>query len=137
MYRQTLKIPWPEFGDSVRAALLAYSDDVESVISKEAQKAAKQCRIDIQNAAPKRSGTYAKSWAVKKDVVDRKRPAYVVHAKKPGYQLAHLLERSHRIANQYGDNWGKTSPKAHIAPAAEKNSATFTNNVVRQIKNLS
>ena len=41
MYRQTIKIQWPEFGDSVRAALLAYSDDVESVISKEAQKAAK------------------------------------------------------------------------------------------------
>ena len=137
MARQTLKIPWPEFGDSLRMALVSYQDDIEAAITKEAEKTAKQTRKDIQDAAPKDSGTYAKSWAVKKDIVDRHRPAFVVHANKPGYQLAHLLERAHRIANQYGDNWGNTSPQPHIEKAAEKNGALFLNHVTQIIKDLS
>jgi len=137
MARQTLKIPWPEFGDSLRMALASYQDDIEAAITKEAEKIAKQTRKDIQETAPKDSGTYAKSWAVKKDVVDRHRPAFIVHANKPGYQLAHLLERAHRIANQYGDNWGSTSPQPHIEKAAEKNGALFLNHVTQIIKDLS
>lgn len=134
--KNKLVIPWPEFGDSVRAALLSYTDDVADAIAKEAQRAAKQTRVDIQSAAPKRSGEYAKSWTVRKETVDRRRPAFVVHAKKPGYQLAHLLERSHRIVNQYGE-YGHTTPKPHIEPAAVKNGERFTKNVVNAIKNLS
>lgn len=136
MYRQTLKIPWPEFGDSTRMALFAFSDDVEAALQKEAQRSAKQCRADIQNAAPKRTGAYAKTWTVKKDAADRRRPAFVVYTKRPGYQLAHLLERSHKISNQYGDDWGHTRPKPHIEPAAERNGVTFANNVRRAIQNL-
>ena len=137
MPRQKIKIPWPEFGDSLRFALAGYQEDIENEISKEAQRTAARTRQDIRNAAPRKSGTYAKTWAVKKDVVDRRRPAFIVHATKPGYQLAHPLERPHRIANQYGDNWGKTAGQPHIQPAAEKNGVEFQRNVVQIIKKLS
>lgn len=137
MARQTLKIPWPEFGDSLKMALASYQDDIEAAITKEAQKTAKQTRTDIQDAAPKNTGTYAKTWTVKKETADRHRPAFIVHATKPGYQLAHLLERAHRIANQYGTDFGKTSPQPHIEKAAEKNGALFLSHVTQIIKDLS
>lgn len=136
MAQKRLTIQWPEFGDSVRMALLSFQEDVEAAITEEAERAAKQTRDDIRNTAPKRYGDYAKTWTVKKDVADRRRPAFIVYAKKPGYQLAHLLERSHRIANEYGE-YGHTRPKAHIEPAAEKNGVLFANNVRKAIKNLS
>lgn len=132
-----LVVPWPEFGDSLRMALVSYCDDIENAITKEAERAAKQCRKDIQETAPKRSGDYAKSWAVQRDVAYHKRPAFTVHANAPGYRLAHLLERAHRIANQYGDNWGNTSPQPHIEKAADKNGALFLSNVTKIIKDLS
>lgn len=134
---QKLKIPWPEFGDSVQMALAGYRDEIQPAVAKEAEKAAKRTRNDIQSAAPRRSGQYAKTWTVKRDIADRRRPVYVVHAAKPGYQLAHLLERSHRIANQYGDHWGHTAGQPHIEPAAVQNGETFRRNVVNIIRSLS
>ena len=136
MYRQTLKIEWPAFGDTVQNLLYAYSTQIESAISKEAKRTANQVRADIQTAAPKRSGTYAKTWTVKTDTKQSHRPTYVVHAKRPGYQLAHLIERPHKIKNQYGE-YGYTNGKPHIEPAADKNATQFANNVVKIIKDLS
>lgn len=143
---QRLKITWPEFGDSVRYALLAFSDEVAEALEKEAEKAAKECKAEIQRTAPKRSGDYAKSWMVSRESSGynfsagrpkaRNHVAYVVHAKKPGYQLAHLLERPHKIANLYGE-WGKTAGKPHIEKAAIKASGKFTRNAFRIIRDLS
>lgn len=137
MSSNRLVIPWPEFGDATRLALAQYTDDIEAALTKEAQRAANQTRKDIEADAPRDTGTYAKTWTVKKEIVDRKRPAYIVHAKKPGYQLAHLLERAHRIANQYGDNYGKTSPRPHIEKAAVKNGEQFVFRVTKIIQDLS
>ncbi len=150
MYNQKLKIPWPEFGDSVRYALMSFSDEVAESLEKEAKRAATQCKKDIQNTAPKRSGEYAKSWTVSRESVGynfsngrpkkRNHVAYVVHANKPGYQLAHLLERSHSIRNQYsleGQKYGDTIGQPHIENAAIKASEQFTRNARRIITDLS
>ena len=136
MYNQKLKIPWPEFGDSVRLVLMEFSDEVNAKLTKAAQRAATRTRAEIQRYAPKRSGTYAKTWTVKKDTTYKSRPSFIVHAKSPGYQLAHLLERSHRIVNDYGE-YGVTNGYPHVEPAWDQNIRPFEDDVKKIFKDLS
>ena len=147
--RQIIKVPLPSFGDGVRNILLAYGEEVAQALEKEAKKAAIQCRDEIQRTAPKDTGTYQKTWTVSRESQGmsgynnrgertvRQNPTYVVHAKHPGFQLAHLLERSHVVHNQYGYSWGRTAGHPHIEPAALKAGEQYLKNVKENIKELS
>lgn len=68
---------------------------------------------EIAANAPKRTGEYAKSWAVKKTGESSHSIEMTVHSKSR-YQIAHLLEKGH--AKRGG---GRVAARPHIAPAED------------------
>ena len=87
--------------------------DVEDSAKKNMSTVAKESAQKLKNTSPRRSGSYAKGWSVKKqgdmDVV--------VH-NRTDYQLTHLLENGHVIRNKKG-TYGRTNGIKHIAPVEE------------------
>ena len=67
----------------------------------------------IEQTAPRKTGRYAKSWAVKKTSETSNSLEVTVHS-KTRYALAHLLENGH--AKRGG---GRVAAIPHIAPAEE------------------
>ena len=82
-------------------------------MKKAVKKAGNDVRKEIQSTAPKQTGAYAKSWAVKTTRESAEKLEVTVHSKNR-YQLAHLLEFGH--AKRGG---GRTKAQPHIAPAEE------------------
>ena len=77
------------------------------------EELAGEVRSEIQANAPKDTGAYAKSWAVKKMKESSEKLEVVVHSKNR-YQLAHLLEYGHALRGG-----GRAKAQPHIAPAEE------------------
>ena len=93
--------------------LTEYSRLATSDMKKAVRKAGNDVRKEIQDTAPKKTGAYAKSWAVKKTKESSEKLEVTVHSKNR-YQLAHLLECGHALRNG-----GRAKAQPHIAPAEE------------------
>jgi hypothetical protein len=92
-----------------------YSKKVQEATQKACKKVSKELVQTLKGSSPKSpgGGEYASGWKVKQQDAD----TFVVYnGKKPG--LTHLLEKSHVIANQYGQ-YGRSTPQPHIKPAAD------------------
>ena len=98
----------------VMKGLDEYADVTTEQVKKAVRKAGNTVRREIQENAPKNTGDYAKSWAVKKVRESSHTLELVVHSKNR-YQLTHLLEFGHCLRNG-----GRTRAMPHIAPAEEK-----------------
>ena len=98
----------------VMKGLDEYADVTTEQVKKAVRKAGNTVRKEIQQNAPKNTGDYAKSWAVKKVRESSHTLEVVVHSKNR-YQLTHLLEFGHCLRNG-----GRTRAMPHIAPAEEK-----------------
>ena len=96
--------------DEIMKGLTEYADLAEEGMKKAVKKTAKD---EISANAPKRTGTYAKSWSTRKTKENSHSLEMTVHSKNR-YQLAHLLEKGH--AKRGG---GRVSGRPHIAPAEE------------------
>ena len=90
--------------------LTEYSKLANSDMKKAVKKAGNDVRKEIQSTAPKQTGAYAKSWAVKTTRESAEKLEVTVHSKNR-YKLAHLLEFGH--AKRGG---GRTKAQSHIAP---------------------
>ena len=103
-----------DLADVIMETLEDYADLAAEDVKQAVREAGDTVRDEIRTHAPKDTGEYAKSWAVKK----RKEPSnsltVVVHSRKR-YQLAHLLEFGH--AKRGG---GRVSAQPHIAAAEAK-----------------
>ena len=99
--------------DEIMKGLTEYADLAEEGMKKAVRKTAKSVKDEISANAPKRTGTYAKSWSSKKIKENSHSLEMTVHSKNR-YQLAHFLEKGH--AKRGG---GRVSGKPHIAPAEE------------------
>lgn len=108
------KIPIDKMAEAVMEGLTEYKDLATEDLKKAVKKAGNSVKKDISSNAPKRTGAYAKSWAVKTTKETANSLEVVVHSKNR-YQLSHLLEHGH--AKRGG---GRVSGKPHIAPAEEK-----------------
>ena len=108
---KTVKIE--ELAGEVMKGLTEYSKLATSDMKKAVRKAGNEVRIEIQANAPKDTGAYAKSWAVKKMKESSVKLEVVVHSKNR-YQLAHLLEYGHALRGG-----GRAKAQPHIAPAEE------------------
>ena len=97
----------------VMKGLTEYSKLATSDMKKAVRKAGNEVRSEIQANAPKDTGAYAKSWAVKKMKESSEKLEVVVHSKNR-YQLAHLLEYGHALRGG-----GRAKAQPHIAPAEE------------------
>jgi hypothetical protein len=104
--------------EQLRQILEEYSEQLGRNFDKVARETAKDTVQTLKNTSPRDTGDYARGWAYKKDKGD------VVVYNKTDWQLTHLLEHGHAVANQYGEYGTKfNGQKVHIAPAEEKGNA--------------
>lgn len=114
---------------AVMEGLKEYADLATGDMKKAVKKAGTSVRKDIKQNAPRDTGDYAKSWAVKTDKETANSLQLIVHSKNR-YQLAHLLEHGH--AKRGG---GRVAGKAHIAPAEEKAARQLAEEIERSLQN--
>lgn len=100
--------------DAIMETLEDYADLAAEDVKQAVKEAGDTVRDEIRTHAPKDTGEYAKSWAVKKMKETSNSLTVVVHSRNR-YQLAHLLEFGH--AKRGG---GRVSARPHIAAAEEK-----------------
>lgn len=111
-----------------------YKDRVENVADVAINRVARECVKRLRQTSPKRTGSYARGWALKKlkgrgssGITD-----VIVH-NKTDYQLTHLLENGHAIVNAKGE-WGRTNGIKHIAPVEEWANEELPNEIERELE---
>lgn len=109
--------------------LSGYVQSVQEEIEKAKKEVANECKKDIAYDAPHLTGTYERSFKVKK-TGGKNKTKYIVHNVE--YQLTHLLEHGH--AKRGG---GRTRAFPHFAPAEDKAVREYLNRVERAIQNES
>ena len=108
--------------------LTEYADLATEDVKKAVKKAGTAVRKDIEANAPKDTGKYAKSWAVKTTKETSNSLEVTVHSRNR-YQLSHLLEFGH--AKRGG---GRVPGKAHIAPAEERAERTLEQEIEKALR---
>ena len=108
------KISISQLSAAVMEELEGYADLAAEDMKSAVKKAATTVRKDIETSAPRNTGDYAKSWAVKTTKESSNALQVTVHSRNR-YQLAHLLEYGH--AKRSG---GRVAARPHIAAAEAK-----------------
>ena len=103
-----------DLADTIMETLEDYADLAAEDVKQAVKDAGDVVKDDIRSHAPKDTGDYAKSWAVKKMKETSSSLTVAVHSRNR-YQLAHLLEFGH--AKRGG---GRVSAQPHIASAEQK-----------------
>lgn len=96
------------------------------VLQTQSLAVAKETVTKIRNASQRLTGSYARGWRVSK-----RGGGLVVH-NATDYQLTHLLENSHVIANGSG-TYGRTTPIKHIEPAEQWASEELPRRIVEEL----
>lgn len=117
-----------EMADAIMEGLTEYADLATEDVKKSVKKAGNTVRKEIQEHAPKNSGTYSKSWSVNNTKETANSLEVTVYSRNR-YQLAHLLEFGH--AKRGG---GRVSGKAHIAPAEELGMKQLESDIEKALK---
>lgn len=121
-------VKFDRLADTVMKGLMEYKDLAADVLKTDVEKAAKTVKSQIEATAPKRTGTYAKSWASKKTKETADSIEYTVHSRKR-YRLTHLLENGH--AKRGG---GRVRAIPHIAPAEQVGAEQLLRDIERDLK---
>lgn len=108
--------------------LKTYAKVTTGKVKEAVKNAGKTAKEEINVTAPKRTGAYAKSWAVKTLNETGSRLVLVVHSRNK-YQLTHLLEYGH--AKRGG---GRVEARAHIKLAEEKAVKSFEEKIREAIE---
>lgn len=98
----------------------------KGVLETQSLAVAKETVTKIRNASPRLTGSYARGWRVSK-----RGGGLVVH-NATDYQLTHLLENSHVIANGSG-TYGRTTPIKHIEPAEQWASDELPRRIIEEL----
>lgn len=109
-----MKVSLNELAPAVSAALKDYGTVAAQQVKKAVEEVAQDCRRDIQNRSPKRTGRYRRGWKVV-TVYDGPLGRTLRVQNSTSYQLSHLLEYGH--AKRDG---GRVDGKPHIRPAEER-----------------
>ena len=114
--------------EEIMKELAEYADLATEDVKKAVKKAGTAVRKDIEANAPKDTGKYAKSWAVKTTKETSNSLEVTVHSRNR-YQLTHLLEHGH--AKRGG---GRVPGKAHIAPAEQRAERTLEQEIEKALR---
>ena len=112
---------------TIMEGLQEYADVASEDVKTAVRKAGKNVKAEISANAPKRTGAYAKSWAVKTQKETANSLEVVVHSKNR-YQIAHLLEHGH--AKRGGV---RVAGIPHIAPAEENAVKQLEEDIVKKL----
>ena len=123
-------IPVDKLTEEVMNGLEEYAELTADVLKKEIQEAGKVAKQQISQTAPRKTGRYAKTWAVKKISETSNSLEVTVHSKNR-YMLTHLLENGH--AKRGG---GRVAAIPHIAPAEETAILSLERNIERELGRL-
>ena len=107
-------VPIGSLADTIMDTLEEYAGIAAEDVKQAVKDAGDVVKDDIRSHAPKDTGDYAKSWAVKKMKETSSSLTVTVHSRNR-YQLAHLLEFGH--AKRGG---GRVAARPHIASAEQK-----------------
>ena len=110
--------------------LKEYSQDVVEKVNISSEKVGKMAVKQLKRTSPKKSGDYAKSWAMTTEKEIGQPYMRIIHVKAPHYRLTHLLEYGHAKADG-----GRVEGKPHIRPAEEEVIREFTTEVQEAIRN--
>lgn len=94
-----------------------YANEVDELSNDTMKKASRNAVNELKMTSARRSGDYAKDWAVKTERGFGKSKIYIVHNRKH-YMLTHLLENGHIVRNQYG-TYGRVNGDGHIKDAEQ------------------
>lgn len=117
-----------QLAKEVMEGLEEYVGLAVDVMKKEIQATGKSVKEQISQTAPRKSGRYAKSWAVKKVKETSNSLDVVVHSRNR-YMLTHLLENGH--AKRGG---GRVCAIPHIGPAEEQGIQELEERIERALK---
>ena len=115
--------------DAVMEGLHEYAALVTDDMKKAVREAGKTVKQEISATAPRDTGAYAKSWAIKSVKETSDSLEVVVHSRKR-YRLTHLLEHGH--AKRGG---GRVAGRPHIAPAEQKGIEQLEREIERSLRN--
>ena len=122
-------IPISQLSAAVMEELEEYADLAAEDMKSAVKKAAATVRKDIEAGAPRNTGDYAKSWAVKTTKESSTALQVTVYSRNR-YQIAHLLEYGH--AKRGG---GRVAAKPHIAAAEEVGIEQLEREIERSLTN--
>ena len=117
-----------QLAKEVMDGLEEYAELTADVMKREIQETGKAVKQQISQTAPRKSGRYAKSWAVKKVKETSNSLDVVVHSRNR-YMLTHLLENGH--AKRGG---GRVRAIPHIGPAEEMGIRELEERIERALK---
>ena len=115
--------------DAVMEGLREYAALATDDMKKAVREAGKTVKQEISATAPRDTGAYAKSWAIKSVKETSDSLEVVVHSRKR-YRLTHLLEHGH--AKRGG---GRVAGRPHIAPAEQKGIEQLAREIERSLRN--
>ncbi|HHT47544.1 MAG TPA: HK97 gp10 family phage protein [Firmicutes bacterium] len=113
----------------IARGLAEYSQDVVEKVNVSSEKVGKAAVKRLKQTSPKRTGAYAKAWAMKTEKAIGQPHTRIIHAKAPHYRLTHLLEYGHAKVGG-----GRVEGRPHIRPAEEEVIREFTREVEEVIK---
>lgn len=113
--------------DAIVTSVEHYTDSVVAGIPAVLDAAAKETLTDLRNRSPRKTGSYAKGWRVKRGRSGTGGESRVIH-NATDYQLTHLLELGHAKRNG-----GRVSAIPHIALVAEAHGAKFSADLARLV----
>ena len=125
-----MSISIDQLAAEIAKGLAEYSQDVVEKVNISSEKVGKATVKRLKETSPKRTGKYAKSWAVKTEPEFGQPHKRIIHVRAPHYRLTHLLEHGH--AKRGG---GRVSGRPHIRPAEEQVIKDFMQEVEEAIKN--
>ena len=122
---QTIKID--QLADTVMKGMEEYAKLAADDLKKDVKKAGDTVKKQIEGTAPKKTGKYSKSWAVKKTRETSDSIQVVVHAERD--ERTHLWGFGH--AKRGG---GRTRAFPHIAPAEQAGIEQLTRDIERDLQ---
>ena len=128
-----IKISPDQLQSTVQGMLAMIPQQVDNVIEEASDAVAKEAVKDLKASSPrgktKKSGRYAKGWAVKK--VGKQRVVY----NRTDYMLTHLLEFGHDTIS-HGKKRGHVGAKPHIAKVEQNVQQRMVEEVEKGINKL-
>lgn len=120
-----------DFRVQVMQLLDDYGKDARIVLNETIPEAADICAKMIKGNSRKATGKYAKGWTKKKQYSRGLDTSYVVY-NRDRYRVAHLLERSHPIRNQWG-TYGSADGDNVIADAKDYTEEWLVTETIKQL----